>query len=234
MAKCGIPSAGPSSTCERVAAPARTSANSAVPADRTKPFGDPAIHPPPRVEHSTRNDDSIIKSWKEIPMRLFALSLTILLAVACAGDPQPPADEAAGPAATAPVHTDAVEPIDLRGDARLVKLVSPEWERVEEFTKLFYDGELEQLYANFSAAYQEEFSLQDLTTLRDGMLAELGEEVEVVKTRKEEKQGYQAFFREARFSGDERLIEVAFLIGPNQTISGLFVTPERSAPPAGQ
>jgi len=160
-------------------------------------------------------------------MRLFVLSLTILLAAGCAGDPQPPADDATG--AGAPVDADAAEPINLTGDARLVRVVSPEWERVEGFTKLFYDGELEQLYANFSAGYKEEFSLQNLTTLRDKMLAEFGEEVEVVKTRKEEKQGYQAFFRAARFSADERLIEVAFLIGPNETISGLFVTPERTA-----
>ena len=160
-------------------------------------------------------------------MRLFALSLTILLAAGCAGDPQPPANDAAG--AGAPVDADVAEPINLTGDAQLVRVVSPEWERVEAFTKLFYDGELEQLYANFSAGYKEEFSLQNLTTLRDKMLTEFGEEIEVVKTRKEENQGYQAFFRAARFSADERLIEVAFVLGPNETISGLFVTPERTA-----
>ncbi|NIM62382.1 MAG: hypothetical protein GTN89_11350, partial [Acidobacteria bacterium] len=69
----------------------------------------------------------------------------------------------------------------------------------------------------------------DLTLLRDGMLSQFGEEVEVVSTRIEEKQGYSAFFRVARFSADERLIEIAFLIGPDESIAGLFVTPDRTA-----
>ncbi len=71
--------------------------------------------------------------------------------------------------------------------------------------------------------------MQALVGLRDKMLAEFGEEVEVVATRKEAKEGYQAFFRAARFSGDERLIEVAFLIGPDDSIAGLFVTPDQRA-----
>ena len=137
-------------------------------------------------------------------MRLFALSVTILVALACAGDPQPPANGAAAPPTEAPVETDAVDPVNLVGDARLVKIVSPEWERVEGFTKQFYEGELDELYANFSAGYKEEFSLQSLVDLRDRMLTEFGEEVEVVATRIEENQGYHAFFRDSRFSGAGR------------------------------
>ncbi len=70
--------------------------------------------------------------------------------------------------------------------------------------------------------------MQNLIDLRDKMLTEFGEEVEIVATRKEENEGYHAYFRAARFSGDERLIEVAFLIAPDESIAGLFVTPDRT------
>ena len=167
-------------------------------------------------------------------MRLFALFLTVLLVVACAGDPQPPAETAAVPPTGSPTETDTEDPLNLVGGARFAKVVSPEWERVEGFTKQFYDGALDQLYAGFSAGYKEEFSMQNLVDLRERMLTEFGEEVEVVATRKEENQGYHAFFRAARFSGGERLIEVAFVIGPDESIAGLFVTPERTAESAAQ
>ncbi len=71
--------------------------------------------------------------------------------------------------------------------------------------------------------------MQNLVDLRDKMLTEFGEEVEVVSSREEENEGYHAFFRAARFSDDERLIEVAFVIGPDESIAGLFVTPDRTA-----
>ena len=178
-------------------------------------------------------------------MRLFALSITILVAVACAADPQPAANDAAAPPTEAPVDTDAVTPVDadavdpvdtdavdpinLLGSARIAKVVSPDWARVEGFTKQFYEGELDQLYASFSAECKEEFSMQNLVDLRDKMLTEFGEEVEIVATRKEENEGYHAYFRAARFSGDERLIEVAFVIAPDESIAGLFITPDRTA-----
>ncbi len=167
-------------------------------------------------------------------MRLLALPLILLLTLACAGESEPPAEGAPGAAAeTGPsagsTDSEPAEPGELVGGARLTKVLSPEWERVEGFTQQFYAGELDALYASFSDGYKEEFSLQDLIDLRDKMLAEFGEEVEVVSTRTEEREGYEAFFRAARFSREERLIEVAFVIGPDDAIAGLFVTPDRTA-----
>ncbi|NIL99958.1 MAG: hypothetical protein GTN89_03190 [Acidobacteria bacterium] len=167
-------------------------------------------------------------------MRLLVLSLTILLALACAGEPEPAGETTPGSATeTTPssgsTESEPTEPTDLLGGAKLAKVRSAEWERVEGFTRQFYAGELDPLYASFSEGYKQEFSMQDLVGLRDKMLAEFGEEVEVVATRKEEREGYRAFFRAARFSADERLIEVAFLIGPDDSIAGLFVTPDRTA-----
>jgi hypothetical protein len=161
-------------------------------------------------------------------MRLFALALTFPLIAGCAGDSQTAVDD---PASTPPESTAGTESgeMDLRGAARLSRVVSPEWERIEEFTRLFYDGELEQLYTQFSSSYREEFSMEALTELRNKMLADYGEEVEVVATRTEDSQGYRAFFRASRFSAGDRLIEVAFVIGPDDTISGLVITPERTS-----
>ncbi len=72
--------------------------------------------------------------------------------------------------------------------------------------------------------------MQDLVDLRDRVLTEYGEEVEVIATRKEENQDYRAFFRAARFSNDERLIEIAFVIGSDESIAGIYVTPDRGTP----
>ena len=167
-------------------------------------------------------------------MRLFALLLIILLAVACGGEPEPTGKDTALPPdqtshTEAPDGDDGKGTVKLLGATRLGKFVSPGWARVEGFTKQFYDGELDELYASFSEAYKQEFSLQDLVDLRDRVLTEYGEEVEVVATRKEENQDYRAFFRAARFSNDERLIEIAFVIGPDESIGGLYVTPDRGA-----
>jgi hypothetical protein len=165
-------------------------------------------------------------------MRLFALFLVILLATACAGEPEPAREDPAlapaqTPQTTTPDGDGGKGTLDIVGNARLGKVVSPEWVRIEGFTKQFYNGELDKLYGSFSAAYKQEFSMQDLIDLRDKMLTEYGEEIEVVATREEEKQDYRAFFRAARFSNDERLIEIAFVIGPDETIGGLYVTPDR-------
>jgi len=163
-------------------------------------------------------------------MRLLILALTSVLAVACAGDSEPPAETPPAPVEP-PAATQPADPTDLLGSARLAKVLSPEWERVEEFTQQFYAGDLDKLYSSFSGTYKEEFSLQDLFDLHAKMRAEFGQELEVVATRTEENQGYKAFFRASRFSDDERLIEVAFVIGPDDTIAGLVVTPDRTAQP---
>lgn len=164
-------------------------------------------------------------------MRLFILSLMLLLAVACGSEPGPAEENTAAPAQIpqpeAPDADDGDMTVNIIGEARLAKFISPEWARIEGFTKQFYDGELDELYASFSEPYKQEFSMQDLIDLRDMVLTEYGQEVEVVATRKEEKQNYRAFFRAARFSDDERLIEIAFLIGPDESIGGLYVTPDR-------
>ena len=166
-------------------------------------------------------------------MRLFALFLTIVLAVACGSEPEPVEENIAPPAQTpqteAPDPDDGEGTIDIVGNARLGMFISPEWARIEGFTKQFYDGQLDELYASFSELYRRDFSMQDLIDLRDKVLTEYGQEVEVVATRKEEKQDYRAFFRAARFSDDERLIEISFLIGPDESIGGLYITPDRGA-----
>ena len=168
-------------------------------------------------------------------MRLFALSLMILLAAACGGEPEPVGEETVPPTVqtpqTEPPHADGgEETVKIVGNARLGKVVSPDWARIEGFTKQFYDGELDELYASFSEAYKQEFSMQNLVDLRDTVLTEYGAEIEVVGTRKEEKEGYRAFFRAARFSNDERLIEIAFVIGSDESIAGIYVTPDRGTP----
>ena len=161
-------------------------------------------------------------------MRLFALFLMTLLAVACGGEPtgQDTAPSAAPtPQIGVPQGDDGKT--TTNAIARLGKVVSPEWARIERFTKQFYNGELDELYANFSDAFKQEFSMQDLVDLRDRVLTEYGEEVKVVATRKEENEDYRAFFRAVHFSNDERLIEIVFVIGPDELIGGLYVTPDR-------
>lgn len=166
-------------------------------------------------------------------MKRSALLLIVLLALACSGEPET-AVEAETPATEPPATTPADQPatsddtLDVIGGTRLVRTIAPEWETVEALTMEFYSGDLDALYDKFSADYKTEFSRRQLGELHDLMRAEYGEEIEVLASRKEEKQGYQAFFRASRFSSDERIIEVAFVLDANGAISGLAVTPDRS------
>jgi len=170
-------------------------------------------------------------------MRVFALSLSILFVLACGGETEPAADLPAPeavkspPPVTEPAAVSVPGTHTIVGDSKLVKIVTAEWKPIEAYTQQFYRGELDELYALFSDAAKEEFSMQNLIDLHDKVQTDYGEEVEIVASRKEEKDEYVAFFRAARFSLDERLIEVAWVIGSDDSIRGLYITPDRSAQP---
>jgi len=170
-------------------------------------------------------------------MRRLSLVLMVVLCMACAADPEPAADapaastpaaESAAAASPEPGTSETPENVSLVGGTKVGKVKSDDWKRVDRFTAMLYAGELETLHGEFSEAAKQELDLSGLTAIRDGLLANHGEEVEVVGSTREEKEGYRAYKRAARFSKDERLIEVAWVIGPDDEIAGLFVTPDRS------
>jgi len=170
-------------------------------------------------------------------MRRICLTLMVVFALACAADPESKADDPApttpppAESVTTPAGTgaDSSDKVSLVGGSKVGLIKPDDWKRIDRFTEMFYSGELESLHAEFSEAARTELPLDALTAMRAGLLAEHGEEVEIVNTTKEEKDGYRAYKRAARFSRDSRLIEVAWVIGPDEAIAGLFVTPDRSA-----
>jgi len=173
-------------------------------------------------------------------MRWICLTLMVVLALACAADPEskagdpapttpPPAEGVTTPAGTSGgTGADSAERISLVGGSKVGHIKPDDWKRIDRLTEMFYSGELESLHVEFSEAARTELPLDALTALRAGLLAEHGEEVEIVDTTKEEKDGYRAYKRAARFSRGSRLIEIAWVIGPDEEIAGLFVTPDRS------
>ena len=167
-------------------------------------------------------------------MKRWTLLSIILLCLACAAENEPVEKPAEAPLENsgsdeAPVETESGDPEPASEEpvftARSsVSIVVPEdWIRINEYTRMFYDGELDALHANFSAEAKLELPLAALTGMRNRMLRSWGRETEQLALKKEENEGYRAYKRAAKFSNYEGLVEVAWLIGPDDSIAGLFV-----------
>ncbi len=179
-------------------------------------------------------------------MKRWTLPLIALLFLACAGDSGPaeePVEEPApaprvsggdaplvGPEEAEP-NGDGAAPREptFEGVAGMAVVRSEDWRRVNEYTRMFYDGELEALHAKFSSDAKTELPLAALTALRDQMLQELGTELQPLAFKREENAGYRAYKRAAKFSEREDLVEVAWVIAPDDSIAGLFISPQRSS-----
>jgi hypothetical protein len=171
-------------------------------------------------------------------MKVLALFLIILGAIACGGpgEEETPVVENQPPVA-APDATTQGDPaieedttLSVIGGSRIGKYIPDDWVLVNTLTQQFYDDDLETLYASFTDEMKTEWPLQKLRAFRSKILTDHGDEVEVIASTKEEKEGYRAYKRAARFSKQESLVEVAWVLDGDDRVAGLFVTPERTDP----
>jgi len=99
-------------------------------------------------------------------------------------------------------------------------------ETVREYTRMFYAGELDRLHERFSPEMRSDvMPLDKLRELREFVRRTYGDETEVVGEDSQTKGDYRGFARWARFSAHEGVIEVQWILRPDDSVAGFFVRP---------
>jgi len=160
---------------------------------------------------------------------LFCLSW-LFLAVGC-GDPAPPPASprddpeptAAPRAELAPAPEAAPDITVAEQELRVEPAADPGLEVVRRYTQMFYSGETEKLREKFSEEMKAEFPPGRLEVMRDRVELNLGKEVEVVGEDSQIRDDYRGYVRWARFSKHEGVVEIQWVLRPDNTIAGFII-----------
>jgi GNAT superfamily N-acetyltransferase len=96
---------------------------------------------------------------------------------------------------------------------------------VHEYTKYFYDGDLERLQGLFTDEMKQQLTLEQLVALRRRVESEYGNEIAVLGEETQTKGKYRGFVRWARFDKHPGPIEVQWILREDDSIAGFFVRP---------
>jgi len=169
-------------------------------------------------------------------LTILALGLSPLLC-ACGGS-QPEAPEPAAATRGAPADSAAPEatppPI---GDVQVsIVPLAPAGiagaDLVREYTRMFYAGELEALVQKFSPEMREDIlPLDKLRALREELRNQYGEEVQVLGEDAKTRDDYRAFARFARFSKNNDVLQLQWILRPDDSVAGFKVMPAKKPQP---
>lgn len=101
---------------------------------------------------------------------------------------------------------------------------------VNDYTRMFYDGELTELYRYFTDEMKTVLPLAQLNAVRDEMLSKYGHEIHVVGQDDETRGEYRGFVRWARFDGYDGVIELQWILQQDDSIAAFFVRPADRPP----
>jgi hypothetical protein len=144
--------------------------------------------------------------------------------------PSPPsAPSVPQPAAPAPPPS---EPI--AGSARVY--AGEEFEVADEYTRLFYAGELDRLFGRFTDEMKTALPLEQLRQNRAAFNEQFGRELAVVHRESQVDGEHRAFMRWARFQKSQEVVGVQWILREDDTIAGFFVrlAPRPTDQPAKQ
>jgi hypothetical protein len=97
-----------------------------------------------------------------------------------------------------------------------------------EYTRMFYAGELEPLFEKFSPEMRTEIlPLEKLRALREQVRERYGEETQVLGEDSQTKGDLRGFARWARFSRHDGVIEIRWILRPDDTVAGFMVIPAK-------
>jgi hypothetical protein len=156
---------------------------------------------------------------------------TLLLAVAagCSGEaPAEPAPDAEVAATSLPAKTSVAAD---KGSAALGPPAprpaedSEQFATVRRYTAMFYRGELEQLFENFSDEMREVVPREQLSAIHEHAVTNFGQETSVIAEDSAVKNDYRGFVRWARFDKTDAIIEIQWILRPNDEIAGFFIRP---------
>jgi len=101
---------------------------------------------------------------------------------------------------------------------------------VRIFTKLFYDGKLDELFTHFSPGLREVMPREALGKLHQHVLETYGHETSLLGEEAAERGEYRAFVRWARFDKHEGIMEVQWRLRSDDTIAGFLIRPAQKPP----
>lgn len=168
------------------------------------------------------------------PTAALVLSFGVLLCGCGGSEPREPEPEA--PSAPAPTASAAPAPAPVgEGQVSIVPLAPAGIEGadlVREYTRMFYAGELEALVQKFSPEMREEIlPLHKLRALRDEMRSQYGEELQVLGEDAQTKGEYRGFARFARFSKNDAVLQLRWILRPDDSVAGFQVMPAQKPQP---
>ena len=159
--------------------------------------------------------------------------LWLLVAAGCGGSAPPPTEspDSPGPTSSAEAEPDRMtggdEPqpaITVEQQELQVQPASdPGLEVVRRYTRMFYDGEMDELRARFSEEMQAEFPPGRLEVMRERVREGLGEETEIVGERSQSRDEYRGFVRWARFSKHDGVVEIQWVLRQDDTVAGFII-----------
>ena len=123
---------------------------------------------------------------------ILIIGTLLLVAVGCSSRTEPPP-------APAPASTELAEGDDLMA-------------KVREYTERFYRGELDLLYEEFSPGLQEEFSLEQFSTVYEYVGENFGKETQIIGEDEADSDEYRGFVRWARFDKTDKIIEIRWTL----------------------
>ena len=99
-------------------------------------------------------------------------------------------------------------------------------ERGRAYTQQFYAGELEPLFARFSAEFADVIGGEaGLRAFRDGFLADVGQEVEVLAEEVLPHPGAEVYQRVVMFEHFGSAVAIEWALDPEGTVLGMFIGP---------
>ncbi|RJE89257.1 M23 family metallopeptidase [Paracoccus onubensis] len=97
----------------------------------------------------------------------------------------------------------------------------------QQVSEAFLRGDVESVWTRSTPDMQEAFgSIDDLTSLQDGLLSDLGTEEAVLSERVEKQAGHDVFTRLSRWTDAPALIEIVIAFDDAEHIAGFYVRPQ--------
>jgi len=163
------------------------------------------------------------------------VSLLVLLA-GCSGgggapETAPPDESPPSTTASAPVPTPSPpppSPVSIQAVTAAPSAVDPaEFAAVREYTQMFYDGRLDELFDRFTDEMRQVVPRRQLEMIRDHAVETYGKETRVIGEDTQTKDDTRGFVRWARFDKTEDVIELQWFLKPDDRIAGFFIRPAK-------
>lgn len=166
--------------------------------------------------------------------RILASAMLLAVVAGCSGEaPADPTPTAEGSATSLPAKT-SVAADGVSGSLDLPAPrppVDPEkFATVRRYTAMFYRGELDPLFERFSDEMKNVVPRDQLSAMHEHAVTNFGQETRVIAEDSAVKNDYRGFVRWAQFDKTDEVIEIQWILRPDDDIAGFFIRPAQKEP----